>query len=78
VTRGEFEQYRNDPRFTLIAHFDPFTAEERAEYDALLVRYRGREGDTTPDPDLQRYRQLAENPEEIWVYYADTPPVASN
>jgi hypothetical protein len=78
VTRGEFEQYRNDPRFTLIAHFDPFTAEERAEYDALLVRYRGREGDTTPDPDLQRYRQLAENPDEIWVYYADTPPVASN
>ena len=78
VTRGEFEQYRNDPRFTLIAHFDPFTAEQRAEYDALLVRYRGREGDTTPDPDLQRYRQLAENPEEIWVYYADTPPVASN
>ena len=78
VTRGELEQYRNDPRFTLIAHFDPFTAEERAEYDALLVRYRGREGDTTPDPDLQRYRQLAENPDEIWVYYADTPPVASN
>ncbi len=78
VTRGEFEQYRNDPRFTLIAHFDPFTAEQRAEYDALLVRYRGREGDTTPDPDLQRYRQLAENPDEIWVYYADTPPVASN
>jgi hypothetical protein len=78
ATRGEFEQYRNDPRFTLIAHFDPFTAEERAEYDALLMRYRGREGDTTPDPDLQRYRQLAENPDEIWVYYADTPPVASN
>ena len=78
ATRGEFEQYRNDPRFTLIAHFDPFTAEERAEYDALLMRYRGREGDTTPDPDLQRYRQIAENPEEIWVYYADTPPVASN
>ena len=78
VTRGEFEQYRNDPRFTLIAHFDPFTAEERAEYDALLVRYRGREGDTTPDPDLQRYRQLAENPDEIWVYYADTPPVVAN
>ena len=78
VTRGEFEQYRNDPRFTLIAHFDPFTAEERAEYDALLMRYRGREGDTTPDPDLQRYRQLAENPDEIWVYYADTPPVVSN
>jgi hypothetical protein len=44
----------------------------------LLMRYRGREGDTTPDPDLQRYRQLAENPDEIWVYYADTPPVASN
>ena len=78
ATRGEFEQYRNDPRFTLIAHFDPFTAEERAEYDALLVRYRGREGDTTPDPDLRRYRELAENPDEIWVYYADTPPVASN
>ena len=78
ATRAEFEQYRNDPRFTLIAHFDPFTAEERAEYDALLVRYRGREGDTTPDPDLRRYRELAENPDEIWVYYADTPPVASN
>jgi len=78
VTRGEFEQYRNDPRFTLIAHFDPFTAEERVEYNSLLARYRGREGDTTPDPDLQRYRQLAENPDEIWVYYADTPPVASN
>ena len=78
ATRGEFEQYRNDPRFTLIAHFDPFTAEERVEYNSLLARYRGREGDTTPDPDLQRYRQLAENPDEIWVYYADTPPVASN
>ena len=38
----------------------------------------GREGDTTPDPDLQRYRQLAENPEEIWMYYADTPPVVAN
>ena len=78
VTKGEVEQYRNDPRFTLIAHFDPFTAEERTEYNALLARYRGREGDTTPDPGLQRYRQLAENPEEIWVYYADTPPVGAN
>ena len=78
VTQGDVEQYRNNPRFTLIAHFDPFTAEERAEYNALLARYRGREGDTTPDPDLQRYRQLAENPEEIWVYYADTPPVVAN
>jgi hypothetical protein len=78
ATRGEFEQYRNDPRFTLIAHFDPFTAEERVEYNSLLARYRGREGDTTPDPDLQRYRQLAENPDEIWVYYADTPPVVAN
>ena len=75
VTQGEFEQYRNDPRFTLIAHFDPLTAEERAEYNALLLRFKGREGDTTPDPDLQRYRQLAENPDEIWVYYADSPPV---
>ena len=78
ATRGEFEQYRNDPRFTLIAHFDPFTAEERVEYNSLLARFRGREGDTTPDPDLQRYRQLAENPDEIWVYYADTPPVVAN
>ena len=78
ATRGEFEQYRNDPRFTLIAHFDPFTAEERVEYNSLLARYRGREGDTTPDPDLQRYRQLAENPDEIWVYFADTPPVVAN
>ena len=75
VTQGEIEQYRNDPRFTLIAHFDPLTAEERAEYNALLLRFKGREGDTTPDPDLQRYRQLAENPDEIWVYYADSPPV---
>ena len=78
ATRGEYEQYRNDPRFTLIAHFDPFTAEERVEYNSLLARFRGREGDTTPDPDLQRYRQLAENPDEIWVYYADTPPVVAN
>ena len=78
ATRGEYEQYRNDPRFTLIAHFDPFSAEERVEYNSLLARFRGREGDTTPDPDLQRYRQLAENPDEIWVYYADTPPVVAN
>jgi hypothetical protein len=78
ATRGEYEQYRNDPRFTLIAHFDPFTAEERVEYNSLLARFRGREGDTTPDPDLQRYRQLAENPDEIWVFYADTPPVVAN
>ncbi len=77
VTKAEFEQYRNDPRFTLIAHFDPLTADERVEYNALRERYQGREGDTTPDPDLQRYRQLAENPEEIWVYCADTPPVVT-
>ena len=75
VTQGEIEQYRNDPRFRLIAHFDPLTAAERIEYESLLARYRGREGDTTPDPDLQRYRFLAENPDELWVYYADTPPV---
>lgn len=77
VTQGEIEQYRNDPRFRLIAHFDPLTAEERIDYNALRARYQGREGDTTPDPDLQRYRQLAENPDEIWVYYADTPPVVA-
>ncbi len=77
VTQGELEQYRNDPRFRLIAHFDPLTAEERNDYNALRARYQGREGDTTPDPDLQRYRRLAENPEEIWVYYADTPPVGA-
>ena len=75
VTQGEIEQYRSDPRFRLIAHFDPLTASERVEYDALLARYRGREGDVTPDPDLQRYRVLAENPDELWVYYADTPPI---
>ena len=78
VTQGDVERFRDDPRFVLIAHFDPFTPEERVEYNALLARYKGREGDTTPDPDLQRYRQLAENPEEIWVYYADTPPVEMN
>ena len=78
VTQGDIERFRNDPRFELIAHFDPFTSEERAEYNGLLARYKGREGDTTPDPALQRYRQLAENPEEIWVYYADTPPVEMN
>lgn len=77
VTKGEIEQYRNDPRFELIAHFDPLTSEERVEYNALLARYQGREGDITPDPDLQRYRQLAENPEELWVYYADTPPIVT-
>ena len=78
VTRGEFERFRNDPRFTLIAHFDPFTAEERSEYDALFARYWGQKVEKTPDPDLQRYLQLAENSEEIWVYYADTPPVVAN
>jgi len=78
VTRGEFERYRNDARFTLIAHFDPFTAEERSEYDALFARYWGQKVEKTPDPDLQRYLQLAENSEEIWVYYADTPPVVAN
>ncbi len=78
VTQGDIERFRNDPRFVLIAHFDPFTPEERSEYNELLGRYKGREGDTTPDPALQRYRQLAENPEEIWVYYADTPPVEMN
>jgi hypothetical protein len=78
VTRGELERYRNDPRFTLIAEFDPFTAEERSEYDALFSRYWGQKVDETTDPDLQRFLQLAENPEEIWVYYADTPPVVAN
>ncbi|MEX1218744.1 MAG: hypothetical protein WEA11_09545, partial [Acidimicrobiales bacterium] len=78
VTRGELEQYRNDPRFTLIAHFDPFTAEERSEYNALFARYWGKKVERTPDPDLQRYLQLAENSEEIWMYYADTPPVVAN
>ena len=78
VTRGEFERYRNDARFTLIAHFDPFTAEERSEYDALFARYWGQKVEKTPDPDLQRFLQLAENSEEIWVYYADTPPVVAN
>jgi len=78
VTKGEIDRYRNDPRFELIAHFDPFTAEERADYIALFERFQGREGDTTPDPDLQRYRRLAENSEELWVYYADTPPVVSD
>ena len=78
VTRGEFERYRNDPRFALIAYFDPFTAEERSEYDALFARYWGQKVDTTADPDLQRFLQLAENPEEIWVFYADTPPVVVN
>lgn len=78
VTRGEFERFRNDPRFTLIAHFDPFTAEERSEYDALFARYWGQKVEKTPDPDLQRFLQLGENSEEIWVYYADTPPVVAN
>ena len=77
VTRQDFERYRNDPRFALVVHFDPLTAEERLEYDALFARYWGKKVDKTPDPDLQRYLQLAENPEEIWVYYADTPPVVA-
>ena len=77
VTQGEIEQYRNDPRFVLIAHFDPLTADERVDYNQLRARFQGREGDTTPDPDLQRYRRLGENPDELWIYYADTPPVVA-
>lgn len=78
VTKWEYEQFRNNPRFRLITHFDPLTAQERVEFETLRERFQGSEGNTAPDPDLQRYRQLAENSEELWVFYADTPPEAKN
>ena len=78
VTRGEYEQYRNDPRFRLIAHLDPLTAEERVEFESLRERYEGTKGDATSNTGLQRYRQMAANAEELWVFYSDTPPGGGN
>jgi hypothetical protein len=47
-------------------------------FTALLARGDELGLDLRRTSDLQRYRQLAENPEKIWVYYADTPPVVAN
>ncbi len=76
VTYHDVDRIRDDPRYRLVAFIDPLTSAERAELDRLSPIYRGREGDTSADVELQRYRTLYEKADAVWVYYSDTPPFA--
>lgn len=76
VTYHHVDRFRDDPRYRLVAFIDPLTSAERAELEQLAKTYSGREGDTSSDPQLQRYRQLYVNADAVWVYYSDTPPFA--
>lgn len=69
--------YAADPRFRLVAQFDPLTPDERAEFDRLdAIDWKARsDGPSDPGSEYRRYRELSEKGfESLTVYFSDQPP----
>lgn len=65
-----------DPRFRLVAEYDPLSPEERAEYQRLAaIDWDSRpDGPSDPGPEYRRFRELSEYFESLAVFYAEGPP----
>jgi hypothetical protein len=65
-----------DPRFRLVAEYDPLTPDERAEYERLAaIDWSSRpDGPSDPGPEYERLLELSETFESLAVFYADQPP----
>lgn len=65
-----------DPRFTLVARYDPLSPEDRAEYQRLAaIDWKARpDGPSDPGEEYRRYLELSESFESLAVYYSDQPP----
>jgi hypothetical protein len=72
------DTYINDPRYRLVAEFDPLTPDERREYNKLdAIDWNARpDGPTNPGDAYRRYRELAEDFEYLAVFVSDQPPLA--
>lgn len=70
------QSYIGDPRYRLVAEFDPLTPEDRAEYERLdAIDWNARaDGPSAPGPEYRRYRELAEDFEYLAVFVSDQPP----
>lgn len=80
LAQGGFRAtYIDDPRYRLVAEFDPLTVEERREYERLdAIDWNSRsDGPTDPGPEYRRYRELAEDFEYLAVFVSDQPPLPS-
>lgn len=80
LAQGGFRAtYIDDPRYRLVAEFDPLTAEERREYERLdAIDWNSRsDGPADPGPEYRRYRELAEDFEYLAVFVSDQPPLPS-
>jgi hypothetical protein len=70
------ETYLADPRYRLVAEFDPLTPDERVEYERLdAIDWSARaDGPANPGVEYRRYRELAEDFEYLAVFVSDQPP----
>jgi hypothetical protein len=79
LAQGGFRAtYIDDPRYRLVAEFDPLTPEERREYEQLdAIDWNSRaDGPADPGPNYRRYRELAEDFEYLAVFVSNQPPPA--
>lgn len=79
LAEGGFRsEYIDDPRYRLVAEFDPLTPEERADFEQLdAIDWNSRpDGPSDPGPEYRRYRELAEDFEYLAVFVSDQPPVS--
>ena len=77
LAQGGFRAtYIDDPRYRLVAEFDPLTPEERREYERLdAIDWNSRsDGPVDPGPEYRRYRELAEDFEYLAVFVSDQLP----
>ena len=66
-----------DPRYRLVASYDPLSPDERAEYERLsAIDWSTRpDGWADPGPEFRRLMELSENFQTLSVYISDQPPV---
>ena len=71
------DMYLADPRYRLVAQYDPLSPEGRAEYERLdAIDWNARpDGPARPGTEYRRYRKLAEDFEYLAVFISDEPPV---
>jgi hypothetical protein len=69
------QQYAADPRYRLVAAFDPLTPDERAEFEQLdAIDWNARpDGPSRPGPEYTRYRELSKGFESLSVFFSDQP-----
>ncbi len=73
---GSRATYIDDPRYRLVAEFDPLEPDEREEFERLdAIDWNARaDGPSAPGSDYRRYRELAEDFEYLAVFVSDQPP----